>query len=445
MWPCRKCGKPVYFAERRQSLGFDWHPTCLCCEECGKRLNPGQHAEHKGVPYCHHPCYGALFGPQIYGHGTRNECHASFGNVENKYGQVKRSHLEVKLKEYNKFFDGSPGELKSREVNGRLILEGVLRIHWGVRNVIHLKQEDEVRRQSIIMLDDDTDDDEAILWRDDSPNGRVTPMSPGSPCSPQPPSTPTSSNSNKQQHHPLNLENGHTPQSPLALNKNQHPLKMTNGNVNSSIDSATTETVNGNSGNGDVDNSSISLDNSLTEGETPRKNADIRRRPGRRMDKTKIKRRASINGHLYLRETSSFTPPHGAACSVWVTSLVTSNEVLNMLLDKYKVEMSRRSFALFVMKDNGERRRVRDDESPLISRVIVGPHEDVAKIFIVDVGQTQEISPEVAQFLNLSLTECRAILHQYEQEEQRQIRAIKQKYDDMKFYMQHKMKELRGV
>lgn len=32
-------------AERKQSLGYDWHPECLRCEECGKRLNPGQHAE----------------------------------------------------------------------------------------------------------------------------------------------------------------------------------------------------------------------------------------------------------------------------------------------------------------------------------------------------------------------------------------------------------------
>lgn len=39
---------PLHFlfsAERKQSLGYDWHPECLRCEECGKRLNPGQHAE----------------------------------------------------------------------------------------------------------------------------------------------------------------------------------------------------------------------------------------------------------------------------------------------------------------------------------------------------------------------------------------------------------------
>lgn len=26
-------------------MGYDWHPDCLKCEECGKVLKPGQHAE----------------------------------------------------------------------------------------------------------------------------------------------------------------------------------------------------------------------------------------------------------------------------------------------------------------------------------------------------------------------------------------------------------------
>lgn len=38
--------------------------------------------QHKGVPYCHVPCYGALFGPQLFGHGTRVESHTSFGKKE---------------------------------------------------------------------------------------------------------------------------------------------------------------------------------------------------------------------------------------------------------------------------------------------------------------------------------------------------------------------------
>lgn len=35
----------LFAAEQRNSLGKVWHPGCLRCEECGKRLNPGQHSE----------------------------------------------------------------------------------------------------------------------------------------------------------------------------------------------------------------------------------------------------------------------------------------------------------------------------------------------------------------------------------------------------------------
>ncbi|KAG8013194.1 Cysteine-rich protein 1, partial [Nibea albiflora] len=50
-------------AERVTSLGKDWHRPCLKCEKCKKTLSAGSHAEHDGKPYCHKPCYGALFGP----------------------------------------------------------------------------------------------------------------------------------------------------------------------------------------------------------------------------------------------------------------------------------------------------------------------------------------------------------------------------------------------
>lgn len=79
----------------------------------------------------------------------------------------------------------------------------------------------------------------------------------------------------------------------------------------------------------------------------------IRRRPGRRRSRTKLKRRCSINGHFYNRETSFFTPPHGSQMSVWITSLVNTQEVINLLLEKYKVDSKPVNFALFVVRDNG--------------------------------------------------------------------------------------------
>uniref|UniRef100_A0A672F6X9 LIM zinc-binding domain-containing protein n=1 Tax=Salarias fasciatus TaxID=181472 RepID=A0A672F6X9_SALFA len=51
-------------SEKVSSLGKDWHKFCLKCERCNKTLNPGGHAEHDGTPYCHKPCYAALFGPK---------------------------------------------------------------------------------------------------------------------------------------------------------------------------------------------------------------------------------------------------------------------------------------------------------------------------------------------------------------------------------------------
>ena len=48
-----------------------------------------------------------------------------------------------------------------------------------------------------------------------------------------------------------------------------------------------------------------------------------------------------------------FTPPKDSGMSVWITSLVGTQEVLKMLLDKYNIESEPDQFALYVVKDNG--------------------------------------------------------------------------------------------
>ncbi|GLH16113.1 Putative regulatory protein mlp [Gryllus bimaculatus] len=158
----------------------------------------------------------------------------------------------------------------------------------------------------------------------------------------------------------------------------------------------------------------------------------IRRRPGKRRSRTKLKRRCSINGHFYNRETSFFTPPHGSQMSVWVTSLVNTQEVINLLLEKYKVDSKADNFALFVVRDNGV-------------RVMLGPHEDVAKLFLMDRQNTQEISCEVAQFLNLSIAECRAILERYQDEEEREMKRVRLKFREMRKRIKQRMEDLKGT
>ena len=41
-----------WLAERKSSLGHDWHPNCLRCESCNRMLNPGRHSEVLCVYVC---------------------------------------------------------------------------------------------------------------------------------------------------------------------------------------------------------------------------------------------------------------------------------------------------------------------------------------------------------------------------------------------------------
>ncbi|XP_076250349.1 ras association family member [Rhynchophorus ferrugineus] len=559
MWKCHKCQKPVYFAERKHSLGYNWHPECLRCEECGKRLNPGQHAEHKGVPYCHVPCYGALFGPQLFGHGTRVESHKSFGLQKDspKLGNkpiLPRSTLESKIKVYNHFYEGKSGEIRCREVNGRYILEGSLRIHWGVQGVIHLKENDDqrtvvtVRKRNSCRASSspeyDTDDDIQNISTDSSFNdvtSNTTTLdkdiessidsldsialgsNPSSPKNNMPKSVTLPSkldvknmerdelddllqvervvdNSVKlYQTMPAPLPSQITTESDTLSSKTSSSEESKNGTKTVTIteDASTLKATIGCDNNKDgtlsedkiplltnsfsskedtwvlnsnhlnrsmsgpdclerlrdsqspeFDKISITSSDATTNDgvvlRRPQKSGStaIRRRPGKRLSRSKVKRRCSINGHFYDRETSFFTPPHGSQMSVWITSLVNTHEVIKLLLEKYKVESDPNNFALFIVRDSGEQRRLKEDEYPLLARVLLGPHEDVAKLFLMDSHSTPEVSSEVAQFLNLSQVECRAILSQYYSQEEREVAKIKEKYCEMKRRIIHRLQLL---
>lgn len=487
MWKCHKCGKPVYFAERKQSLGYDWHPECLRCEECGKRLNPGQHAEHKGEPYCHIPCYSVLFGPTLFGHGSQVEAHTSFGKMEKRLPPgIDRAILESKLKVYNQFYDGNSGQLRWKERNGKLILEGVLRIYWGVNNLIHLKENDDQRHHIQVRkrhsYRETTSTNRSGLFGNVGaqsagdidlkystlPNRKLQSQRNESLA------VDTDVNNASSMHKSTNdsssyAENGTVQgdhiiyDSSQAVDSNGKPessvespseiCKLTDSSSSASVSQVESssenavdkisipspEVVNGvGSGQHKVDSETADY-MSLSDDEVDRprrERIDLSRVQVRKLtssrSKTKLKRRCSINGHFYNRETKTFTPPHGSPTNVWVTSMVNTTEVINLLLDKFRVENKPEDFALFAVRDNGEVRRIKDDEYPLLSRVLLGPHEDVAKVFIMDVKHTTEISNEVAQYLNFQEPELVAILDKFYEEEEREVKKIKLKYAEMR-------------
>lgn len=101
-------------------------------------LSPGGHAEHRARPFCHVPCYAALFGPKLFGHGSTTESHRSFGRRESSFIREQTESKE-RVDEYNQYYGDSPKhQVSFREVNGRYLLEGIVKIYWGTEGSVRL-------------------------------------------------------------------------------------------------------------------------------------------------------------------------------------------------------------------------------------------------------------------------------------------------------------------
>ena len=64
-----------------------------------------------------------------------------------------------------------------------------------------------------------------------------------------------------------------------------------------------------------------------------------------------------------------------------------------------QIEAEPGGYALYLVNETGERRVLTELEFPLLLRVKAGPHEDVAKIYLMDKQRTEEIPHQVAAFL----------------------------------------------
>lgn len=162
------------------------------------------------------------------------------------------------------------------------------------------------------------------------------------------------------------------------------------------------------------------------------------------MDKNKLKRRCSINGHWYDRDTSVFTPPKHSPMCVYTSSKSGTKEVLTALLEKYKIESEPCDYALYVIKETGERRLITENEFPLLLRVNQGPHEEISKIYLMDQQKTEEISHNVAQFIKFSYAELRSFLNMFYEEEENEADRIRAKYLVIQRRLQHQLRIKQG-
>lgn len=133
--------------------------------------------------------------------------------------------------------------------------------------------------------------------------------------------------------------------------------------------------------------------------------------------------RASINGHFYNHETSIFTPAFGSETKVRINSNMKTEEVIKQLLQKFKIENSAQDFALYIIFATGEQRRLKKTDIPLLHRLLQGPSKKNARIFLMD-KDTEEISSDVAQYINFHFSFLESILEKLNEEEKREIQRI---------------------
>uniref|UniRef100_A0A8C7B685 Ras association domain family member 6 n=1 Tax=Neovison vison TaxID=452646 RepID=A0A8C7B685_NEOVI len=147
--------------------------------------------------------------------------------------------------------------------------------------------------------------------------------------------------------------------------------------------------------------------------------------------KERQKHRVSINGHFYNHETSIFTPAFGSETKVRINSNMKTEDVIEQLLQKFKIENSAQDFALYIVFATGERRRLKKTDVPLLHRLLQGPSKENARIFLMD-KDTEEISSDVAQYINFHFSLLESILQRLNEEEKRAIQRTITKFSTEK-------------
>uniref|UniRef100_A0A8C5QEM2 Ras association domain family member 4 n=2 Tax=Leptobrachium leishanense TaxID=445787 RepID=A0A8C5QEM2_9ANUR len=152
--------------------------------------------------------------------------------------------------------------------------------------------------------------------------------------------------------------------------------------------------------------------------------------------------RFSINGHFYNHKTSVFTPAYGSVTNVRVTSTMNANQVLNLLLKKFRVENSLTEFALYMLHETGERTKLADTEFPLICRILHGPCERIARLFLMETDLGEEVSYDVAQYIKFEMPVLDSFVEKLKEEEEREIFKLTEKYTALRSMMSQRLEQL---
>lgn len=300
---------------------------------------------------------------------------------ENKY--ISKSSILSHLKTYNLYYEGQNLQLRHREEEGELIVEGLLNISWGLRRPIRLQMQD---------------DHERI----------------------RPPPSSTS------WHSGCNLDN----QSPEGQKQAPPSIEVTEPESQSEM-----------SMKGEEDDEEDCVDASSQLLRT-KSDAGVLRRGNRRSpsDQRRIRRhRFSINGHFYNHKTAVFTPAYGSVTNVRINSCMTTPQVLRVLLNKFKIENSPDDFALYLVHTSGERVQLKRTDHPMVLRILQGPCEQVCRIFLMEQDLGEEVTYDVAQYIKFEMPVLQSFITKLKEEEDREVQKLRRRYKYLRYIMEKQL------
>nr|ACO52041.1 Ras association domain-containing protein 2 [Aquarana catesbeiana] len=296
---------------------------------------------------------------------------------------ISKHELLAHLKNYNLYYEGQNLQLRHREEEGELIVEGLLDIFWGLRRPIRPQMQDD--------------------------NERIRP----------PPSS-------TSWHSGCNL---------LTQGKAAKPTIIPDIQVTEAEDTFSPESE-------EVEKPSQEDTPQLMR---TRSDVGVRRRGNLRTpgEQRRIKRhRFSINGHFYNHKTSVFTPAYGSVTNVRINSTMSTPQVLKLLLSKFKIENSSAEFSLYMVHTSGEKAKLKDTDYPLVARILHGPCELVCKVFLMEKDQVEEITYDVAQYIKFEMPVLNSFIMKLKEEEDREITKLTRRYTSLRFLIEQRLHDM---
>ncbi|XP_071508289.1 ras association domain-containing protein 2-like [Diadema antillarum] len=348
------------------------------------------------------------------------------GNVlEDRYRElVSRQAFSSCLKQYNLYQSQTKSNqpLKIHEYKGMPVMYGILKLYWGTQRVIRLKKEEPTwKRRSIRLTCENGTEEKLMTAMGSGARNRRSLTKLGDSVS----------------EIPEEESEGTDQQGEEGSNNVFHGQKDNNRGTDRLTASLPRRRLN-------RDHHVIG-DMETREANSRGESEDGLQGPLTLAQKKNLRRRTmSFSGHMYNTKTRIFRPRYGTPSTIRVASTQSTEEVIQLLLNKFAVENPPEEFSLFSVSISGGTQELKVRDFPLIRRIQLGPDENIAKIFVMD-RQTSQVSQEVAQYVNLSFPVLEAILRKYKEEEENAIMDIKKRYSVYQATLEKKLEAVMDV